>query len=98
VYAFVSSDGKRGEALRLGAHHVVDSRDGASITKIAGSLDLILLTVDVPLDWATVASSPVGSPGALATMLDFCARQHRADHRDAPTLTGERRAGSTTLQ
>jgi alcohol/geraniol dehydrogenase (NADP+) len=22
----------------------------------------------------TVASSPVGSPGALATMLDFCAR------------------------
>jgi alcohol/geraniol dehydrogenase (NADP+) len=62
VYAFVSSDGKRGEALRLGAHHVMDSRDGASMTKIAGSLDLILLIVDVPLDWATIidAVSPKG--------------------------------------
>src|ERR1700682_1665218 len=53
VHAFTSSDATRGEALWVGAHHVVDSRDAAAMTKIAGSLDLILSPVDVPLDWAT---------------------------------------------
>jgi alcohol/geraniol dehydrogenase (NADP+) len=62
VHAFTSSDAKRDEALRLGAHHVVDSRDAAAMAKIAGSLDLVLSTVDVPLDWSTIidALSPKG--------------------------------------
>lgn len=51
VTAFTSSDSKREEALRLGAHHVVNSRDPAQLEKIAGSLDFILSTVNVDLDW-----------------------------------------------
>jgi uncharacterized zinc-type alcohol dehydrogenase-like protein len=54
VYAFSSSDSKRDEALRLGAHHVINSRDPAAMKKIAGSLDLVLSTVNVPLDWPAV--------------------------------------------
>ena len=42
VYAFSSSESKRDEALRLGAHHVINSRDPAEMKKIAGSLDFVL--------------------------------------------------------
>lgn len=108
VYAFTSSDSKREEAKRLGAHHVINSRDSAQMGKIAGALDFLLVTVNVPLDWKAVigtlaprgrlhivgavlepipveafslimaqrviSGSPTGSPVAVATMLDFCAR------------------------
>jgi uncharacterized zinc-type alcohol dehydrogenase-like protein len=51
VTAFTSSDAKRDDALRMGAHHVVNSRHAAQLRKIAGSLDFILSTVAVDLDW-----------------------------------------------
>ena len=51
VYAFSSSDSKRDEAIRFGAHHVVNSRDSTAMKRLAGSLDLVLSTVNVPLDW-----------------------------------------------
>lgn len=51
VVAFTSSDSKRDEALGLGAHRVVNSRDSAQLGAIAGSLNFILSTVNVPLDW-----------------------------------------------
>jgi uncharacterized zinc-type alcohol dehydrogenase-like protein len=35
----------------MGAHHVVSSRDPAQLEKIAGSLDFVLSTVNVDLDW-----------------------------------------------
>lgn len=54
VYAFTSSDSKRDEAQQLGAHHVVNSRDPAAMKKIAGSLDFVLSTVNVPLDWPAI--------------------------------------------
>src|SRR5207302_1689084 len=37
VTAFTSSESKFDEAKRLGAHHVVSSRDAAAIKKLAGS-------------------------------------------------------------
>jgi len=108
VTAFTSSESKREEARRLGAHRVVSSTDGRALRAIAGSLDLILVTVNVPLDWKAIqgtlgskgrihmvgavlepipinamsfitgqqelSGSPIGSPGAIATMLDFAAR------------------------
>jgi len=52
VTAFTSSESKREEALRLGAHRVVSSRDAAQLQKVAGSLDFIISTVDADLDWA----------------------------------------------
>ncbi len=51
VTAFTSSDSKRQEALDLGAHHTLDSRDADALANAAGQFDLILSTVNVKLDW-----------------------------------------------
>lgn len=51
VFAFTSSEGKKDELRALGAHHVVNSRDPEQLKPLARSLDFILVTVNVPLDW-----------------------------------------------
>jgi len=51
VTAFTSSEAKKTEALKLGAHRTLDSRDKREIKASAGSFDLILSTVNVKLDW-----------------------------------------------
>jgi uncharacterized zinc-type alcohol dehydrogenase-like protein len=51
VTAFTSSESKFDEARTFGAHHVVSSRDLAAIKRLQGSLDLLIVTVNVPLDW-----------------------------------------------
>ena len=51
VTAFTSSEAKRTEALELGAHKTLDSRDPAELAAAAHSFDLILSTVNVKLDW-----------------------------------------------
>ena len=51
ITAFTSSDSKRDEALRLGAHETLDSRDPAVLEAAANRFDLILATVNVKLDW-----------------------------------------------
>jgi uncharacterized zinc-type alcohol dehydrogenase-like protein len=110
VTAFTSSESKFGEARGFGAHQVVLSRDSATLQKLAGTLDFLLVTGNVPLDWPvliktlapngrmhfvgiitdaiplsvwslisgqrTISASPIGSPAAIATMLEFAAR-HR---------------------
>jgi len=57
VYAFTSSESKRDEALKLGAHHVISSGDADQLKKIAGSLDFIISTVNVTLPWEAIISS-----------------------------------------
>jgi uncharacterized zinc-type alcohol dehydrogenase-like protein len=57
VTAFTSSDAKRDEAMKFGAHHVVNSRDAAQLQKIAGSLDFILCTANVALPWDAIIGS-----------------------------------------
>lgn len=54
VTAFTSSESKFNEAREFGAQNVVSSRDPAAIRKLAGSLDLLLITVNVPLDWSAL--------------------------------------------
>ena len=51
VTAFTSSDSKAEEARAFGANHVVSSLDSAAIAELAGTFDLILDTVNAPLDW-----------------------------------------------
>ncbi len=51
VTAFSSSDAKSESARAMGAHHVVNSRDPDQLAGIADSLDFIISTVNVPLDW-----------------------------------------------
>ena len=52
VTAFTSSAAKAEEAQQLGAHRVVDSRDKAALKAEAGRFDFVLVTVNVPLNWA----------------------------------------------
>ena len=51
VTAFTSSDSKREEALRLGAHQTLNSRNPDELTKAAGRFDFILNTANADLDW-----------------------------------------------
>jgi alcohol/geraniol dehydrogenase (NADP+) len=51
VTAFTSSEGKFDEARGFGAHHVLSSRDSSAIGKLAGTIDLLIITVNVALDW-----------------------------------------------
>src|SRR5262249_25816206 len=83
---------------------------GSAVQKLAGTLDLVLVTVNAPLDWPalisalapngrlhfvgvvtdpvpvsiwplipgqqSISGSPIGSPTAIATMLEFAARHN----------------------
>lgn len=51
VTAFTSSESKFDEAKSMGAVRSVSSRDPTAIRSRAGSLDLLIVTVNVPLDW-----------------------------------------------
>jgi uncharacterized zinc-type alcohol dehydrogenase-like protein len=50
VHAFTTSDSKEAEARRLGAHFVHNTKRDAALKSLARSLDLILSTINVPLD------------------------------------------------
>ncbi len=56
VWALGSSDSKREEASKLGAHHVVNSREAGELEKLANTLDFILVAVNVPQDWKALVS------------------------------------------
>ena len=51
VTAFTSSDSKREEALSMGAHKTLNSRDQREIESAVDSFDFIISTVNVKLDW-----------------------------------------------
>ncbi|BAQ60212.1 alcohol dehydrogenase [Geminocystis sp. NIES-3708] len=51
VTAFTSSESKKEEALKLGAHDTLNSRDPEILSSAKGRFDLILSTVNVKLDW-----------------------------------------------
>ncbi|MDQ3815229.1 MAG: NAD(P)-dependent alcohol dehydrogenase [Armatimonadota bacterium] len=72
VTAFTSSESKYEEAKALGAHRVASSRDTASIEALAGSLDLLLVTVNVPLDWPALLDTlaPQGQMHIVGAVLE----------------------------
>ena len=93
VVAFTSSDSKREEALKLGAHRVVNSRDSAVLGKIAGSLNFILSTVNVALDWQALIGvlAPKGrlhTVGAVAEPISLAA---------FPLLSGQKALSGSPL-
>jgi alcohol/geraniol dehydrogenase (NADP+) len=57
VTAFTSSEKKFDEAKGFGANHVVSSKDSSGIKKLGGSFDLLISTVNVPLDWDAMIGS-----------------------------------------
>ena len=54
VTAFTSREAKFDEARGFGANHVLASSDSAGIHKLAGSLDLLISTVNVRVDWGAM--------------------------------------------
>lgn len=72
VTAFTSSKNKFDEARTFGAHHVVSSRDSSAIQKLAGTLDLLIVTVNVPLDWDALigALAPKGRMHVVGAVLE----------------------------
>ncbi|TWT33223.1 NADPH-dependent aldehyde reductase Ahr [Blastopirellula retiformator] len=72
VTAFTSSDSKREEAKKLGAHNVVNSRDSDAMGKLKGSLDFVLSTVNVSLDWPVILDTlaPKGKLLLVGAVLD----------------------------
>jgi uncharacterized zinc-type alcohol dehydrogenase-like protein len=57
VTAFTSNDSKADEARGFGAHNIVNSRNEDAIKKAAGTLDLLIVTVNVPLDWRALLAT-----------------------------------------
>jgi alcohol/geraniol dehydrogenase (NADP+) len=53
VTAFSSTAEKHAEAMNLGAHHVVNSKDNDAMAALSGSFDFILNTTNANLDWGT---------------------------------------------
>lgn len=51
VTAFTSHPDKAHDALKLGAHMVVGTRDQAALRRLAGTFDFILVTANAPLAW-----------------------------------------------
>ncbi len=72
VVAFTSSDSKREEALQLGAHRTLNSRDSAQLKAASGSFDFILNTTNVGLDWNTyiAALKPKGRLHTVGAVLE----------------------------
>lgn len=64
VVAFTSSAAKRDEALALGAHRTIDSKDPAEVGRIKGTLDFIISTANADLDWNAYLSA-LGPRGRL---------------------------------
>lgn len=50
VHAFTTSDSKEAEARQLGAHFVHNTRNEGALKALAGKLDLIISTINVPQD------------------------------------------------
>jgi uncharacterized zinc-type alcohol dehydrogenase-like protein len=72
VTAFTSTDSKADEARGFGAHRVVNSRKADEIKKVAESLDLLLITVNVPLDWPAMLATlrPKGRLHVVGAVLE----------------------------
>ena len=65
VTAFSTSKDKEAEAIELGAHHFVNTRDTGALKKLASSFDFILSTVSADQDWQ-------GLVGALRPRGSLC--------------------------
>jgi uncharacterized zinc-type alcohol dehydrogenase-like protein len=50
VHAFTTSDSKEAEAKKLGAHFVHNTKSSEALKKLSRSLDMIISTVNVPID------------------------------------------------
>lgn len=93
VTAFTSSDSKREEALSLGAHHTLNSRDSQALEQASGRFDLLLSTVNVKLDWNAYLNTlkPKGRLHLVGAVLE------PLDISVFPLLAGQRSVSSSPV-
>lgn len=93
VTAFTSPGPKQEEALKLGAHETVNSRDPDALKNMAGRFDLILSTVDVKLDWNAYLETlkPRGRLHLLGVVME------PLDLNVIPMLFGQRSVSSSPV-
>jgi len=72
VTAFSSNPNKKDDILKMGAHHVVDSTNPEALQSIAGTLDFILNTTNVSLDWNSFLTTlaPQGKLHTVGAVLE----------------------------
>ncbi len=72
VTAFTSSESKFDEARGFGAQHVVATRDSQAIQQLAKTFDLLIITVNVSLDWDSLIASlaPNGRMHVVGAVLE----------------------------
>jgi len=92
VTAFSSSPDKEEEARRLGAHRFVASREPDQVAAIVNTLDMVLVTVNVPLDWAPYLAA-LRAKGKL----HFVGAQAEVGLPFFPLLTGQKNVGASPL-
>ncbi|HEY0760140.1 MAG TPA: NAD(P)-dependent alcohol dehydrogenase [Acidisarcina sp.] len=63
VTAFSTSAAKEADALEMGAHHFVNTRDSKNLKNLAGHFDFILSTVNAEQDWPSYVAAlrPTGT-------------------------------------
>ncbi|MBS0660968.1 MAG: NAD(P)-dependent alcohol dehydrogenase [Verrucomicrobia bacterium] len=93
VVAFTTSDSKREEALQLGAHRVVNTRDSSEFGALRNSLNLILCTVAAKLDLPALIQTL--APGGRFHTL--AAGAEPASLPVFPMLVGQRSFSSSPL-
>lgn len=57
ITAFTHNLAKQDDAVKLGADRVVSSTDSTQIRALAGQIDMLLIAVNVPLDWSALIST-----------------------------------------
>lgn len=72
VTAFSSNPNKKADILKMGAHHVVDSTNPEALASIASSLNFILNTTNVTLDWNSFLTTlaPQGKLHTVGAVLE----------------------------
>ncbi len=72
VVAFSSNPDKKEQILSMGAHQVINSRDPKELEQIAGSLNFILNTTNVTLDWNSYLTTlaPKGKLHSVGAVLE----------------------------
>ncbi|TNJ42130.1 NAD(P)-dependent alcohol dehydrogenase [Tamlana fucoidanivorans] len=72
VTAFSSNPNKKDDIIKMGAHLVVNSRNPEDLESIAGTLDFILNTANVSLDWNSYLTTlaPKGKLHTVGAVLE----------------------------
>lgn len=72
VFAFSSNPAKKEMILNMGAHHVIDSTNPEELESIAGSLNFVLNTTNVTLDWNSFLTvlAPKGKLHTVGAVLE----------------------------